>query len=61
MSETVEIRLSDDEFEALKRYRDAEKPEMDRAQVAQYLLRDHLIGLGVLPMGRANRGKRAGR
>lgn len=57
MSEAIQIELTDEEFAALRKYRDEDRPAMTREQVAQHLLRDHLIGLGVLPLGRANRGR----
>lgn len=54
-------RLTPSEHGALVRFRDETWPTHTLESVAVYLLRDHLIGLGVLPLGKADRGKRAGR
>jgi hypothetical protein len=55
------LRLDDDVREALGRYM-AERPELKSpGAAASYLLRDHLIGLGLLPLGEKNRSQGARR
>ena len=54
-------RLTDPEREALTRLRDEMWPRFTLDAVAVHLVRDSLIGLGVLPLPRANRSKWAGR
>lgn len=53
-------RLKPDELGALVRFRDERYPSHTLPAVAHYLLLDHLIGLGLLPLPKNNRGKRAG-
>jgi hypothetical protein len=59
--EAKSLRLDEDVREALMRYI-AERPDLKSPQeAAQYLLRDALIGLGLIPLGERNRSKGAQR
>lgn len=53
--------LDPDVIAALERYR-LERPDLrTNSEAARYLLRDALIGLGLLPLGEKDRGKGARR
>ncbi len=55
----VTIELDDAEVAALRRFTEQHAipgPPLTGAQAARILLRDALIGIGLLPLGRANRG-----
>ena len=55
------VRLDPDLVEVLERYR-AERPDLgSTGAAASYLLRDALIGLGLLPLGERNRSRGAQR
>lgn len=55
------VRIEDDVREALERYI-KEQPDLKASgAAASYLLRDALIGLGLLPLGEGNRSKGARR
>lgn len=53
----LHLKLSASEWAALRKFRDDDAKGLAGAEVARLLLRDHLIGLGLLPLGRANRGR----
>ena len=58
---TVAIVLGDAEKSALRQLRDELYPEHTLSAVAQKLLRDALVGAGVLKLPRRNRSKGAQR
>jgi hypothetical protein len=53
--------LSPEELQALEKLRSEVFPTYSSEAVAKKLLRDALIGAGVLPLGSANRSRHAGR
>lgn len=57
----LQVDLTMEEWLALRQFRDEEAKGATSADIGRLLIRDALIGLGILDMGRANRGKRAGR
>lgn len=53
------VRLDEDVREALERYM-AERPDLKSpGEAARYLLRDALVGLGLMPLGDRNRSRGA--
>lgn len=53
--------LADDEREALSRFIAEERPGSSAYDALRALAREQLIAMGLLKLGRANRGKAAGR
>lgn len=49
----ITLDLTDEEFAALRRFRDEDAKGLSRDAAAHLLLRDHLIGLGLLKLGKA--------
>jgi hypothetical protein len=58
---TLTIKLSSDVSAKLATYRREMHPGRTDEAVAAYLLRDALIGLGLLELPEGDRGERAGR
>lgn len=58
---TISVKLPSDVSASLATYRREMHPEMTDEDVAEYLIRDSLIRLGVLPLPEKDRGKVAGK